>query len=55
MRPLTTFQNRELEQLVDALQASFYRLCLGSRLVVIMFKPLEETVVQRFSGCQRLA
>ena len=48
MRPLTTFQNRELEQSVDALQGSFHCLCLRSGLVVIMFKPLEETVVQRF-------
>ena len=48
MRPLTAFQNREMEQLVDALQGSFHRLCLRSRLVVIMFKTLEETVVQRF-------
>ena len=48
MRPLTAFQNREMEQLVDALQGSFHRLCLGSYLIVIMFKPVEETVVQRF-------
>ena len=48
MRPLTAFQNREMEQLENALQGSFHRLCLESRLVVIMFKPPEETVIQRF-------
>lgn len=48
MRALTAFLNREMEQLVDALQGSFHRLCLGGRLVVITFKPSEEAVVQRF-------
>ena len=37
MRLLTALQNREMEQLVDALQVGRY-----------LFKSLEETVVQRF-------
>ena len=46
-----------MEQLVDALlQGSFHRLSLRSRLVVFMFKPLEENGGLVFSLlAQRLA
>ena len=53
MRPLTTFQNCEMKQLVDALQGSFHRLRLGSRWSISIQTSRGKRWFSVFSGCTK--